>query len=145
MAHHHVRRRRVVAVAAVVAAGLGTAAARTTPFTPGAEATVVAGFLVVLAVLPLRWVAGGHVVAPRGPPEPDGAVPGAGPPRGWRWVVVVAPLLVALAWELVCFVHGDRSAWPTLSSLLDGIDAAPIGRAVAGVTWLGLGWALVTR
>jgi len=131
VAHHHVRRRRVVAVAAVVAAGLGTAAARTTPFTPGAEATVVAGFLVVLAVLPLRWVAGGHVVAPRGPPEPDGAVPGAGPPRGWRWVV--------------CFVHGDRSAWPTLSSILDGIDAAPIGRAVAGVTWLGLGWALVTR
>ncbi len=148
----HLSRRCAVIVALVVAAGLGAAAAVTTPFTPGAEATVAAGFLVVLAALPLRRVAGGSAGAgPDGSPvpgdatKPDAPVPRVGYRWGWRWALVVAPLLVTVAWELLCFAHGDRAAWPTLSSLLDDVDASPLGRGVACAAWLGLGWALVTR
>jgi hypothetical protein len=54
-------------------------------------------------------------------------------------------LVAALAWELVCFAHGDRSAWPTLSSLLDDVDSSPFGRGLVFAAWLGLGAALVTR
>ncbi len=133
--------RRWVAAGGVVAAAavLCIAAAASTPFTPGAEVTVAAGFLVVLAALPLGRVAG------RVPAGGPATRPDDGTRWGWRWAVVVAPLVVALAWELVCFAHGDRAAWPTVSSLLDDVDAAPLGRGTAFAAWLGLGWALVTR
>ena len=119
-----------------MAVGAVLAAATTTPFTPGAEVTVAAGFVLVL-------------VAPRlcrGPAVPGTARPGT-MPGAWarRWAVVVVPLVAALAWELVCFAHGDRSAWPTASSLLDDVDASPTGRGIAFAAWLGLGWVLVAR
>jgi len=137
--------------AVVVTVGLSTAAAATTPFTPGAEATVVAGFLAVLAALPLRTSAGVGAVVEHDVTAGTAGTAGAagptedGPGRGWRWVVVVAPLVAVAAWELLCFAHGDRAAWPTLSSLLDDVDGSPLGRAATCAVWLGLGWTLVTR
>ena len=146
---HRLSGRRLPMAAVVVTACLATAAAATTPFTPGAEATVVAGYLVVLSVLPLRWTTGEAATGAR--PGRTGGAGGTaeeaagGHRRGWRWAVVVAPLVVVLAWELISLAHGDRADWPTLSSLLDGLDASPLGRGVAYASWLGLGWALVTR
>jgi len=135
-------------VAGVAGLGLCCAAAATTPFTPGAVATVVDGYLVVLMALPLHRMTGAGAA-----PVPETAAGAgvtivttdAGPRRGWRWAVVVVPPVAAVCWELLCVVHGDRSAWPTLSSLLDDVDAWPIGRGAACAAWLGLGWALVTR
>jgi hypothetical protein len=119
-------------VAATVAVALGTAAALTTPFTAGADATVALGFALILSLSRVRRVPAVEPVA-------------VDPRWGRRWAVVVAPLVAVLAWELVCFAHGDRHAWPTLSSLLDEVDGSPFGRGVAYTAWLGLGWALVTR
>jgi hypothetical protein len=138
----------VTVAAGLATVVLGAAAAATTPFTPGAEATVGAGFLVVLVTLPLRRLtAGGAGTVPGTPGGARAAVVTTpiGPRRALRWTVLVAPLAVAVAWELVCVVHGDRTAWPTLSSLLDDVDAWPLARGTTYAAWLGLGWALVTR
>jgi hypothetical protein len=114
-----------------VAVALCLAAATTTPFTPGAEVTVAAGFVLVL-------------IAPRLCRTPPAPAPDD-PRWARRWAVVVVPLVAALAWELVCFAHGDRSAWPTASSLLGDVDTSPTGRGLAYAAWLGLGWVLVAR
>ena len=126
-----------------MAVGLCVAAALTTPFTPGAELTVAAGFVLILAVPLLRRTAatGAEATAPV-PPSGSEDEPRR---RGGRWALVGVPLVAALAWELVCFAHGDRAAWPTLSSLLDGVDSSPSGRGLVFAAWLGLGAALVTR
>ena len=59
--------------------------------------------------------------------------------------MVVAPLVLAVAWELFCVAHGSSDAYPTLSSMLDGVDASRLGKGISFATWLGLGWTLVTR
>ena len=56
----------------------------------------------------------------------------------------VGPVAAVTAWELYCLFTLPRSAHPTLSSLLDILDARPAGKALAFAAWLVLGWLLVT-
>ena len=84
---HRLSGRRLPMAAVVVTACLATAAAATTPFTPGAEATVVAGYLVVLSVLPLRRMTGeAGLTRPRGADSAgsNAVTTEGGHRRGWR-------------------------------------------------------------
>ncbi len=54
------------------------------------------------------------------------------------------PILAATGWELYCYLNLPRAAHPTLSSLLDMLDATRTGKIVAFASWLVLGWFLVT-
>ncbi len=47
------------------------------------------------------------------------------------------------AWELYCLFTLPRRVHPTLSSLLDMLDARPAGKVVAFAVWLVLGWLVV--
>jgi hypothetical protein len=64
---------------------------------------------------------------------------------GLRWAVWVGPLAAALAWELFSYAASPRAAHPTLSYMLDNLDAHGPGRAAAFGAWLWVGWYLVTR
>ncbi|HEX6395042.1 MAG TPA: hypothetical protein VFZ97_16535 [Acidimicrobiales bacterium] len=65
--------------------------------------------------------------------------------RRRRWLLWVAPLGATAGWELFCYTASPRLAHPTLSSVLDGVDGSPAGRASAFAGWALLGWYLVTR
>jgi len=79
----------------------------------------------------------------------DLVVPVLPEPGGTRWnrwwPVWSVPILGLTAWELYCFVHLPRVLHPTLSTLIDSLDSFRVGKTVAFVTWLALGWFLVTR
>lgn len=130
--------RRAVSVATVVATvGLVAAATETTPFTVGADATVAValaaatvGLVVQRAAWRPRWLA-------RRSPPPSSHPAG----RGWTWLVLA--MLVG-GWEVASYLAAPRADHPTLSSLLDAADRTPVGRGVAFVAWLALGWYLVT-
>ncbi len=62
-----------------------------------------------------------------------------------RWMLWMAPILAVTGWELYCFVSLPRVEHPTLSSLIDMLDATRPGKIVAVCSWLALGWFLVTR
>lgn len=62
-----------------------------------------------------------------------------------RWTLWMAPILAVTGWELYCFVSLPRVAHPTLSSLIDLLDATRPGKIVAVCSWLAVGWFLVTR
>ncbi len=124
-------------------AGLAYAAlvSFTHPFTWAAE-VVTAVPLVVVAAVTLR------TRPPTGrrrgdAPTDAGAHRGRGPSR--RVLVWMAPLLAITGWELYCFVSLPRVEHPTLSSLIDLLDATRPGKFVAAVAWLALGWFLVSR
>lgn len=127
--------------------GLGVtgvvAASLTRPFTWGANAAVIAGFFALMVVL----------VAQRcldSPPSTLGRrrwrQPG-GEQRafGARWALWAGPVGAVIGWELFCYFSLPRSAHPTISSMVDLLDANPVGRGIAFVAWLTLGWYLVTR
>lgn len=61
-----------------------------------------------------------------------------------RRLLIPATVIVAVAgWELFCYLSAPRAAHPTLSTLLDLLDATRSGKAVAFALWLALGWYLV--
>jgi hypothetical protein len=62
-----------------------------------------------------------------------------------RWGVWIAPIAAITGWELYCLVNLPRAAHPTLSSLLDIVDASRLGKSVVYLLWLALGWILVTK
>jgi hypothetical protein len=62
--------------------------------------------------------------------------------RGWVWL---APILTITGWELYCLVSVPRVEHPTLSSLIDLLDATRPGKTLAVMSWLALGWFLVSR
>jgi hypothetical protein len=128
-----------VVMAVPVGIGLSVAASTTDPFTTGADIVATLGFIAVVVALPLR-----SARAPTDGADGWGTHVDEAPRWRWRWAVVVAPLVLAVAWELFCFAHGPRDAYPTLSSILDGVDASRLGKGISFAAWLGLGWALVT-
>jgi nitroreductase len=69
--------------------------------------------------------------------------------EGRRWGRLRLPWVGSLGatagWELFCYTASPRLAHPTLSSMLDGLDGSPVGRASAFAGWALLGWYLVTR
>lgn len=70
---------------------------------------------------------------------PETAVPG----RWWTvWLVLLAAIV---AWELFCYSSLPRRQHPTVSSLIDMLDAHPVGKTVAFALWLALGWFLAAR
>jgi len=112
----------------------------TRPFTGGAD--VVTAVPLVVAVL----VTARSTWELRRSHEREPAVGeiDAAPRRKRRGIVWTAPILAGAGWELYCFVNLPRAAHPTLSSLLDILDATRAGKAVAFASWLVLGWFLVT-
>ena len=118
------------------AVAYGALASFTTPFTVGAD--VVTALPLVAAVMVAWWWRrrpGRSVAVVRG--EIDGSE--------WsRWSFVWAvPLLAVTAWELYCYTQLPRNEHPTLSALIDMLDAHRVGKIVAVALWLGLGFFLV--
>jgi hypothetical protein len=135
--------RWVMAAAAGVTAALAALAAlaaTTHPFTPGAEAATALPVTIGLIALglSLRREPTGRVVAPddRGDAPPEGR-------RRWS-LVWLGALASVVAWETYCYLGSPRSAHPTLSVLLDMLDATWSGKFVAFSLWLALGWYLVS-
>ena len=129
------------ALAAAVAA-LSGAAAFTRPFTATADVVVALAFLGLATTLVAQCRAGGApaILARRDPPA---GAPVTG--RRRRWLAWSTCLGGAVAWELAAYLQAPRHAHPTLSSLLDSLDASHAGRGVAFAAWALLGWYLVTR
>jgi hypothetical protein len=138
-------------VGAGAAVVLSVVAASTSPFTASAEAVVAAGFVpvVVLAVVSRRQHRPTSAGTGTGPPVP-GTRPGPGeeePGRRWgrRWGIWLVPLGGIAAWEVVTYAGSPRAEHPTLSSMLDAVDASHLGHGAAFAAWLVLGCWLVTR
>jgi hypothetical protein len=128
------------------AAGLVAAAAVsvTRPFTWPSEVAVSIGLAGMLAIVALQWWSSPPPAAlarQNVPPpfDPDG--------RRWglRWAPWVVVLVAAAGWELYCYLSAPRSAHPTLSVVLNSIDATHVGHGASFIAWLVLGWYLVTR
>jgi hypothetical protein len=126
-------RRWAVAVSVVVA--YASVASFTHPFTDGADlvtALPIAAAAVMVARMRSSWP---------GPSPARVGEEGSTPNRWWGvWAAVAA---AAAGWELYCYTAAPRSEHPTLSSLLDALDASHPGRAAAIALWLALGWYLV--
>ena len=58
---------------------------------------------------------------------------------------MVAPDSGRRGLELYCLFNLPRVEHPTLSALIDMLDSTRVGKVVAVVLWLLIGWALVTR
>jgi hypothetical protein len=118
----------------VLAAGYSWFAARSTPFTAGADVTtavplVVAVSSAVLFTLP----AGISTDPPRSVPWPRMA-------NTWNWWVAFGALV---AWELSSYWQLPRRQHPTISSLYDSATRWPPVKAVLFFGWLLLGWSIV--
>jgi len=125
---------------AALCVAYGSALSATTPFTAPADALVAIPLAVAVGVVARRWRV-------RRRPAPAGGAGGAGgarPRAGW-WTMWAALAGTVLAWELACFARSPRHAYPTLSALLDSLDATRLGKTAAGAAWLALGWYLVRR
>lgn len=127
---HRLPPARLAGAAAVVAGG--AAISLTRPFTWWADGVVAAFLIVAAAGLAARLRRRRAT-----PDEPAPLGPGA---LAWAAVAVAAA-----GWELWNYVQAPRHAHPTLSSLLDTLDATHEGKAVAAGLWLALGWYLVRR
>ena len=128
---------------AAVIAGLAYAVlvSFTHPFTWGADAVTAVPLGVVAAV-----AIGRDLRARRS--HGNGSA-GIEPHRAARFPrlgsIWVAPILAITGWELYCFVSVPRVEHPTLSSLIDLLDATRPGKTLAVVSWLAVGWFLVSR
>ncbi len=130
------------AVTGLALVALAVVASTTRPFTVPADAVVAVGFAGLAVVVVTQW---------RGDPVPPALARRRGrssppPPRwGRRWALWAVPVAAAVAWELFSYVGAPRAAHPTVSSMLDAVDATRIGHGAAFAGWLALGWYLVTR
>jgi hypothetical protein len=125
----------------VAGAGVALAASFTHPFTVGADVVTAVPlavvFVVMLVTIPARRE---RNESPTRTPTPSSAVrPGAD--RRWLWWS--APVLAVTGWEFYCYVSLPRVDHPTLSVLIDMLDGSTVGKFVAFVLWLALGWFLV--
>jgi hypothetical protein len=107
----------------VTGAGLALAASLTRPFTVGADVVTAVPLTIVfvvtlITVVPRRKGDGGADPAP-------------------------APAFAVTGWELYCYVSLPRVDHPTLSALIDMLDGTHLGKFMAFVLWLALGWFLV--
>ncbi len=138
----HGRNRWAIAAWAVAAVGYAALAELTRPFTAAADAVTALPLAVAAVIVAVRlrspsWSPGspwsGSVVRPS---------EGEGEPPRWplAWIFTAA---VITCWELYCFAATPRSEHPTLSSLLDVLDATHAGKTLAFALWLALGFYLV--
>jgi hypothetical protein len=128
---------------AIMATGLATAigASFTDPFTLGADiVTAIPVFVGALLLAGRLRSGGGAAVELRS----EHAAARLAPLN--RWALVWLGLFVAvLGWELYTYLSAPRHAHPTLSALIDMLDATPTGKFVAFSLWLALGWYLVLQ
>jgi hypothetical protein len=122
----------------VVGAGVALVASFTHPFTVGADVVTAVPLAVVFVVTLVRLLARKERSESL---DPSAAV-GPAADRGWLWWW--APVLAVTGWELYCYVSLPRVDHPTLSVLIDMLDSTGVGKFVAFVLWLSLGWFLVT-
>jgi hypothetical protein len=106
----------------------------THPFTLAAD-VVMAGILVLAAAQTIRLITG-HRSTP--PLHRTVAL-------GRWWALWLLPVTATVAFELYCLFHEPRAEHPTFSALVDMLDSTRVGKVVAVVLWLLIGWALVTR
>lgn len=139
-----------VCAGAVAVVLVGLAVSFTRPFTWWSELAVTIGIVGVLGVVAAqRWLP--HlpgVLVRRQPADlvgPDGLLDTEGGSRRMRWAPWGVALAATVGWELYCYISAPRSAHPTLSVILDSVDATHVGHGLAFVAWLALGWFLVTR
>jgi len=131
---------RVVA-GAVACLAYAVLVSLTHPFTWAADVAVAVPLAVVAAVTIRGDLRAGRSRGERS----EGGDGQRGRRLGRRWPVWMAPVLVVAGWELYCLVSLPRVEHPTLSSLIDLLDATRPGKTVGVVAWLGLGWFLVSR
>lgn len=126
-----------LAGAAVAYAVLGSF---TRPFTWGAD-VVTAVPLAVAVVVTFGTSRRSRRIRASGPPSGEVIVPPGG---ALRWGVWIVPVAAITGWELYCLVNLPRAMHPTLSSLLDIVDASRLGKTVVFSLWLAFGWLVVT-
>lgn len=117
--------------AVVLGAAYSYLAAGTKPFTTGADVLTAVPFGVLAAVLVAGWR---HRLSP--------ALSSRA--RMWPWAAVLG---VLAAWELCTYAAGlafGRHAFPTMSSLYDGVAGVRVLKALCFAGWLALGRGLVS-
>lgn len=133
-AHRASRGSGLFFVVLAVFAGYALGAAATSPFTWPANVVTAIPIAVVAVLAVVLW--------PARPDRSADLVDGGAARRAYLgWVVLLA---VVVAWELVEYLgRGSRSMHPTLSSMVDALDAHFWGKAVVFLAWLSLGVAIV--
>ncbi len=122
----------------MVGAAYAVLGASTRPFTVGAD--VVTAVPLALAVL-VAVGRGRHRALPVGVPHraPD--------TFSWRWapygLLWGVGALAVVSWELYCYFNTPRARYPTLSVLVNMLNATPVGKTAAFAAWLALGCFLV--
>jgi hypothetical protein len=128
-------------IASVTAVGVALAvwASFTHPFTVGADlvTAIPLGIGVVVLVRRLRTDR-----RPASVLRADGATARLAPLNRWA-LVWIGLLVTVVGWELYCYLSAPRAQHPTLSALIDMLDASPGGKFVAFLLWLALGWYLL--
>jgi hypothetical protein len=130
-------------IGALFAAGLVYAAiaSLTRPFTPGADVVTALPLAAAVSVLVVRTRSHRRAAAVSRAHHQTGDVP-----RLNRWALVWMALTAAVvSWELYCYTSAPRAAHPTLSSLIDMLDASRTGKTAAFAIWLLVGCYLVLR
>jgi len=122
---------------ALACAAYGLVLSATHPFTVPADVLVALPLAGAVGLVAWRW-------RRRRGPGPGAGTGGVGPSARW-WALWTALAGVVLGWELACFARAPRHAYPTLSALLDSLDATRAGKTAAAAAWLALGWYLVRR
>ncbi|HUY23396.1 MAG TPA: hypothetical protein VMV22_13750 [Acidimicrobiales bacterium] len=142
--HQGARGRRRIAAGATVAVAWGVLVSFTHPFTWAADVVtaVPLAVVVVATVLRVRAPRLGDAAGPAGVTATD---PAHACPRGRRGAVWPALAAAVGGWELYCYASAPRAAHPTLSTLVDLLDASRAGKIVAVAAWLGFGAYLVAR
>ncbi|MGP0031725.1 MAG: hypothetical protein ACLPVF_14605 [Acidimicrobiales bacterium] len=130
---------RLLIALAVAGLAAAVAASFTHPFTPGADVVTAIPLGIAVVVLARRRHADGRPAL-----DPHPAPPATGSVPAHRWASVWLALATAIVgWELYCYLSAPRSAHPTLSVLINMLEATPTGKALAFFLWLALGWYLV--
>ncbi len=133
----------MLAVGGVVGAVLATLASFTRPFTAPAETVVLLGFAGIAAMGFLDRRTGSSGTAATGTESSTGRRPTDG--WGVRWGLWVGAIVAAVGWELFCLFSSPRQDHPTVSSMLDVVDAHRPWLGLVFAVWLLLGWRLVER
>jgi hypothetical protein len=119
----------------VGAIGYAGLASFTRAFTPAADVVVAIPLVVAAAIFAIR------LRTPRpGHPDDDPEVHGHFARRSLPWFALV---VVVVGWELFTYASIPRHDHPTLSSIIDIVDASHVGKAIAFLLWLILGWYLL--
>jgi hypothetical protein len=122
---------------------LAVLASFTRPFTLGADVVTAVALAAVAGWGVLREEQGRR--ASRASKEPARGEGPVGAPWGRRWLVWVGVGAAVGGFELFCYLSAPRAQHPTLSALVDILDATRPGKIVAFAAWLALGGYLVTR